>query len=157
MVLVVEDTEFDRAMTLKALRQARVHTETRVARDGHEVVRSLGLNAPHGPFPIPDLIFLDLKLPGLDGTALLRLIRERQSLADVPVVVFSDSDHPTDLAACRNLGATSYVRKPLDAEEYIRVVREVTEHWLANMPTRKAHAPHCILTPHLNYVKVGTE
>lgn len=111
-VLLVEDNGDDEWLALRSLRKAGIGDVT-VARDGAEAVRLL-----HGaPAPCrPGIVFLDLRLPGLDGVEVLQRIRTDERTREVRVVVLSSSEDPHDKARCRELGVTEFCPKPLSIE-----------------------------------------
>src|SRR5688572_9694747 len=100
-LLVIEDDPTDEMLTLKALRKAAPEADIVVAHDGLEAMRALKLAIGLGT--LPNLVLLDLKLPRMDGYEVLEKIRATPETADLPVVVFSSSDEPSDTARCRDL------------------------------------------------------
>lgn len=123
-VLLVEDNPDDIELTVSALRQ-HAHAEIDVAEDGVEALAYLERAAV-----LPDLILLDLKLPRMTGLQLLERLREDPRMRRLPVVVLTSSMEQSDVAASYDLGANSYVRKPVDFEEFIELAGKIGDYWL---------------------------
>ncbi len=127
-ILLVEDNSDDEALTLRALRQSDVPNVIRVARDGAEAMELL---LGQGASPrLPDLVLLDLKLPKMSGLEVLQKIRENATTSRLPVVVLTSSDEDKDIIESYNFGANSYIRKPVDFDEFIDAVRQLGLYWL---------------------------
>ena len=143
-VLLVEDSDDDAALALRALRCCARPLAVRVARDGFHARQTLGLgeSLPRDGRRVPDLIISDLKLPGLDGAALLR---EDESLATLPFILYSSSDEPCDVARCLSLGADAYYTKPIGFLPFLEGLRSVADWALDGR--RKADAPRGVVTP----------
>ncbi|RYG34977.1 response regulator [bacterium] len=124
-VLLVEDNADDERLTLRALRRVNPQLSVDVARDGQEALGRIR--------EFPDLysvVLLDLKLPKLNGIEVLQAIRENPATARQIVVVLTSSDEPSDVKACYQKFANSYVRKPVDFEEFGRTIGELGLYWL---------------------------
>lgn len=133
MILLVEDNPRDEALTLRALKKNNVCNEVVVARDGVEALDYLfgdGTSAGREPREMPQLILLDLKLPRVDGLQVLEKIRAAECTRRLPVVVFTSSSEEEDLINSYNLGANSYVRKPVDFEQFLEATRQLGLYWL---------------------------
>lgn len=124
-ILLVEDNPDDESLTQRALRRGDWGAEVIVARDGASALEALEVMAE-----LPDLILLDLKLPKLDGTEVLRQIRESDRTRLLCVVIFTSSGEPRDIALCQSLGCNSYVIKPVAYESYISTVQQIGTYWL---------------------------
>ena len=124
-ILLVEDNPDDETLTVMALRGVPATIE--VARDGQEAMDYL---TNHDKF-LPRLVLLDLKLPKIDGLEVLRRIREDDRTRLTPVVVLTSSNAPNDLAASYRLGANSYVRKPVNFDQFSETIRQLGSYWLA--------------------------
>ena len=124
-ILLVEDDPDDVALTVRALRMRTVAT-VEVARDGQEAFDYL----VSGDKDVPRLVLLDLKLPKIDGLELLRRIREDERTRLTPVVILTSSNAPNDVAESYRRGANSYVRKPVDFDEFSEVVHQLGVYWL---------------------------
>lgn len=129
-ILVVEDNPDDEFLTLRALRNNRIGDRIVVARDGAEAVaRAVG--TPESPPDVaPGLVLLDLKLPKLDGIEVLRAFRADPRMSLVPVVILTTSAEEHGIAEAYRCGANSYVRKPVDFEQFNEVVRNLGRYWL---------------------------
>lgn len=127
-ILLAEDSEDDRALAFRAMRKCGVPVAVQVATDGQ---RALSLLADPRAV-VPALVVLDVKMPRLSGIEVLGAIRDDARFDRVPVVMMTSSDEPTDIEVCRRLGADAYVRKPVDFEEYLGLVAEVAQFWLAH-------------------------
>jgi len=125
-VLLVEDNPDDESLTLRGLRKAGFDPGVVVARDGAAAIETLAAMDPQ-----PVLVLLDLKLPKIDGTEVLRRIRENGTTRQPCVVVFTSSGEPRDIERCYGLGCNSYVIKPVAYESYIGTVAEICGYWLA--------------------------
>ncbi len=133
-VLVVEDNPDDAALAVRALRSNRIINDVVVARDGEEArdyLFGLGRYSGRDPSECPELILLDLKLPKLDGLDVLRRIRADDRTRFTPVVVLTASAEDEDVVRSYRLGANSYVRKPIDFEQFIDAIRQLSVYWLA--------------------------
>jgi two-component system response regulator len=134
-ILLVEDNAYDEALTLRAFRKSGLDSYVAVARDGVEALNRLfgsgrdDADAP-GPGPLPRLVLLDLQLPRIDGFEVLRRLRARAATRLVPVVILSSSLEREDLATSYALGANSYIRKPVDFNQFIEAVRQLGIYWL---------------------------
>ncbi|CAN5533152.1 response regulator [soil metagenome] len=124
-ILLVEDNADDEQLTLRAMRQSDVPNLIRVARDGAEALDRI-LNSD----PLPDLVLLDLKLPKLSGLEVLERLRKDERTKSLPVVILTSSDEERDILQSYDLGANSYVRKPVDFTEFIDAVRQLGVYWL---------------------------
>ncbi len=133
-ILLVEDNADDEQLTLRAMRQSEVPNIIRVARDGAEALDHL-FGASASP-RLPDLVLLDLKLPKVSGLEVLQKIRADQRTRSLPIVVLTSSDEERDIVESYNLGANSYIRKPVDFDEFIDAVRQLGLYWLSMNRTR---------------------
>ena len=133
-ILLVEDNSDDEQLTLRAMRQSDIPNIIRVARDGAEAIDFL-----FGPTagPLPDLVLLDLKLPKISGLEVLQKIREADVSKSLPVVILTSSDEERDIVKSYNLGANSYIRKPVDFDEFIDAVRQLGLYWLMMNRTKR--------------------
>jgi two-component system, response regulator len=125
-ILLVEDNADDETLTLRALRQSDVPNIIRVARDG-----AAALDYLRGDNPLPDLVLLDLKLPKLNGLEVLEQIRKDERTKSLPIVILTSSDEERDIDGAYDLGANSYVRKPVDFREFVDAVRQLGVYWLS--------------------------
>jgi two-component system, response regulator len=134
IILLVEDNPDDELLALRALRQNGVHSEVVVARDGVEALDYLfatGAHAERDLSVMPQLILLDLKLPKIDGLEVLRRLRADERTRLLPVVILTSSKEMQDLLDGYGLGANSYVRKPVNFEQFVRAVEQLKLYWLS--------------------------
>jgi len=130
-ILLVEDDRDEVDVALRALDLAGVDAPVEVAHDGVEALEALGLEADGSPAPTPPrVVFLDLKMPRVDGWEVLRRIRDHPHTADVPVVVLSSSDRREDIRRCYALGANSFVLKRFDRRGPGAYIAEAARYWL---------------------------
>jgi|ERR1700693_414223 len=133
VILVVEDNPDDEALTVRALKKSNLLNELVVARDGVEAWEYLtgtGMHSGRDTNVMPQVILLDLKLPKLDGLGLLQLIRNNPQTKLLPVVVLTSSNEEQDRFASYNLGANSYVRKPVDFTQFMDAAVQLGLYWL---------------------------
>lgn len=131
VILLVEDNPDDEALTLRALKKNNITNEVIVARDGAEALDYLfGTGMQAGRPLAPEVTLLDLKLPRIDGLEVLRRIREDQRTRLLPVVILTSSNEERDRLQSYNLGANSYVRKPVDFVQFTDAVRQLGLYWL---------------------------
>jgi chemotaxis family two-component system response regulator Rcp1 len=128
-VLLVEDNEADVRLTREALREAKMHTDLYVARDGVEALAFLRQQDGHVGAPRPDLILLDLNLPKKDGREVLTEIKADESLRRIPVIVLTTSQAEADIVQAYDLHANGYVTKPVDFDSFTKVVKAIDEFW----------------------------
>lgn len=132
-LLLVEDNEDDVELTLRAFRQNKLANDIHVAYDGEEALEYLfrrGRYAGRSPQSDPGLVLLDLKLPKVDGLDVLRQIRANESTRLLPVVVLTSSNEERDLVESYRLGANSYVRKPVNFQEFTEAARQLGLYWM---------------------------
>lgn len=127
-VLLVEDNPDDVELTLRALRRAHVVNSVRVVRDGAEALELLFGGEPRPA--LPRVVLLDLKLPRVNGLEVLERIRREESTRTLPVVVLTSSREEPDVKRAYELGANSYIVKPVEFEKFVAVVGEVGLYWL---------------------------
>lgn len=132
-ILLVEDNADDEALALRAFAKLNLSNKIVVARDGVEALDYLFATGPHIGRPdshSPAVVLLDLKLPRVDGLEVLRRIRENSTTEILPVVILTSSKEEQDMIQGYNLGANSYVRKPVDYNEFVRAVSQLGVFWL---------------------------
>jgi two-component system response regulator len=133
IILLVEDNPDDEALTLRALKKNNIKNEVVIARDGAEALDYLlgtGSYAGRDPKELPQVVLLDLKLPKVDGLELLRRIRADARTRRLPVVILTSSKEEQDIVKSYDLGANSYVRKPVDFNQFAGAVRNLGLYWL---------------------------
>lgn len=131
-ILLVEDDEGDAHLTRLALREGRMLADMHHVYDGVEALEFLRRSTPaHSQAPRPDLIFLDLNMPRMDGREFLSKIKADSELCSIPVIVLTTSDVETDIVSSYEKGASGYVTKPVDIDQFIRVVRTMDDYWFS--------------------------
>jgi DNA-binding response OmpR family regulator len=126
LILLVEDDPDHELLTIRALKKSNVANDVRVARDGEEAIDML-----FGPNAIkPQVILLDLKLPKVDGLEVLRRIRESDQTRMLPVVILTSSDEERDVVRSYQIGVNSYIRKPVNFNDFAEATRQLGLYWL---------------------------
>ena len=133
VILLVEDNPKDEALTLRALRKSNILNDVVVAHDGVEALEYLfgtGAHAGRDTTLMPQLTLLDLKMPRVDGLQVLKRMREDERTKRLPVVIFTSSDEEEDLIRSYDLGANSYVRKPVEFSQFVEATKQLGLYWL---------------------------
>jgi len=133
VILLVEDNPDDELLAMRALRKNNVMNEVVVARNGVEALDYLfasGSYAGRDTSTMPRLILLDLKLPKVDGLEVLKRLRSDQRTRLLPVVILTSSKEREDMVEGYGLGANSYVRKPVNFEQFVKAVEQLKLYWL---------------------------
>lgn len=131
VILLVEDNPDDEALTLRALKKNNVANRVIVARDGAQALEYLFPEG--GKLPVeqlPALILLDLKLPKVDGLEVLKRLRADPHTQLIPVVILTSSKEERDMVSGYRLGCNSYIRKPVDFEQFIESIKQLGMYWL---------------------------
>jgi len=141
-ILLVEDSPADALLTLEALREPRTMHHVHVVGDGVEALKFLRRRPPHAAAPRPDIILLDLNLPGMDGKELLAEIKSDELLLDIPVVILSSSADPDDINYAYRHHASCYITKSTQLDAYMTAVRTLKELWFhtASFPKKATAA-----------------
>lgn len=132
-VLLVEDNPDDELLTIRAFQKSNFRNEVVVARDGAEALDYLfatGTHADRNPDDLPHLILLDLKLPKVDGLEVLERIRADERTRFIPVVILTSSKEQDDLIRSYANGANSYIRKPVDFNQFFQAIQQLGMYWL---------------------------
>jgi two-component system response regulator len=124
-ILLVEDSEDDAELTMRAIRSNRIANRIELARDGVEAMAYLGADRP-----LPRMVLLDLKLPRLNGLEVLRRIRADARTRLLPVVVLTSSREEPDIATAYELGVNSYIVKPVEFEDFVKAVTSAGLYWM---------------------------
>ncbi|HNS67462.1 MAG TPA: response regulator [Mesotoga infera] len=133
VILLVEDNVMDIELTLDAFAQVGLKNTINVARTGEEALNYIygkGKFTDRKSFPTPDLVLLDLKLPGISGHEVLSELKNDERTRRIPVIVLTSSHEEGDRAVCYNNGVNSYLVKPIDFGEFVKVVRAIGDYWL---------------------------
>jgi CheY-like chemotaxis protein len=128
-ILLVEDNPSDVLLTQIAIKQCKLLNSLHVAEDGEDALAFLRREDPHIGAPRPDIILLDLNLPRMDGRELLAIIKKDPQLRTIPVVVLTTSDAETDVVQSYSLHANAYITKPVDMNQFVRIVKGIDDFW----------------------------
>lgn len=129
-ILLVEDNPGDVRLTQEAFKEGKVRNSLSVAEDGLEALAFLRREGKYAGAPRPDLILLDLNLPRMDGRTVLAQIKEDPNTKSIPVIILTTSKTEEDIIRTYNLHANCFITKPVDLEQFIRVVRCIEDFWL---------------------------
>jgi len=129
-ILLVEDNPGDVRLTQEALKEGKVRNKLHVVEDGVEALAFLRQEGEYADVPRPDLILLDLNLPKKDGREVLAEIKEHPNLRRIPVVVLTVSQAEEDVLRTYDLHANCYITKPVDLDQFIKVVASIEDFWL---------------------------
>ena len=130
-ILLVEDNPGDVLLTREALKESKVLNNLHVAADGDEALAFLYKEGEYASAPRPDLILLDLNLPRRGGREVLGEIKEDTQLRSIPVVILTTSTDEEDVWKSYQLHANCYITKPIDLDQFVKVVRSVEDFWLS--------------------------
>jgi two-component system, chemotaxis family, response regulator Rcp1 len=137
-ILLVEDSPGDVRLTREALRDAKMHINLNVARDGIEAMAFLKHEGVFSHVPRPSLILLDLNLPKKDGRAVLEEIKNSPELKSIPVVILTTSLSDADVLRSYNLHANCFITKPVDLDGFLKVVKSIDNFWLSTVALPRA-------------------
>lgn len=129
-ILLVEDNAGDIRLTQEALREGRVRNNLTIAKDGTEALAILRREPLYGEAARPDLVLLDLNLPKIDGRQVLADMKADPVLRRIPVVVLTTSKAEEDILRTYDLHANAYITKPVDFDQFIRIIQAIEEFWL---------------------------
>jgi CheY-like chemotaxis protein len=132
-VLLVEDNPYDAELTVMSLKRSGLAERVCHVKDGveaFEYIFGTGQFEDRGIDVLPRLVLLDIKLPRIDGVEVLRRVKADERTAGVPVVALTSSREERDIAACYRLGVNSYIVKPVDFDQFSRVITRVASYWL---------------------------
>ncbi len=137
-ILLVEDNPADVRLTIEVFKDSRITNRISVAADGEEALAFLQKRGKHADEIRPDLILLDLNLPKKDGREVLSQIKADRELKTIPVIVLTTSDADQDVWKAYESGVNSYITKPVDLEQFIRIFRSIEDFWLTivKLPAR---------------------
>lgn len=138
-ILLVEDSPGDVRLTREALDEHKIINNLHVARDGIEAMEYLKKRGEFADAVRPDIILLDLNLPKMDGREVLKKIKHDAELKTIPVVILSTSDADEDISVAYKNYANCYITKPIDLEQYVKVVQSFQNFWLSivKLPEKK--------------------
>jgi two-component system response regulator len=133
VIVLVEDNANDEELTLRAFRKSKIVNRVVVVRDGAEALDYFfrrGAHADRSSAEVAQVVLLDLKLPKIDGLDVLRALRADERTRLIPIVILTSSAEDQDLVRGYGLGANSYVRKPVDFNQFVEAVRQLGLYWL---------------------------
>ena len=133
LILLVEDNPDDEALAIRALKKSNLANEIAVARDGVEALDFLfceGSHTDRDPHDAPVVVLLDLKLPKVDGLEVLKKVKTDERTRRLPVVIMTSSSEEQDIVNSYDLGANSYIRKPVDFNQFTEAVAQLGLYWL---------------------------
>ncbi len=144
LILIIEDSEDDYEATIRAFKKTNLHNPVFWCKSGQEAVEFLkhsGTYSDRTDIVRPGLILLDLNMPGLDGRKTLQLIKENPSLKQIPVIILTTSNDERDIEACYQIGANTYVQKPVSFDGLIEAIKRLKEYWfeIALLPKDGEH------------------
>ncbi len=128
-ILMMEDSPDDLDLTIEALKDAKVRNTLHHVEDGVKGLQFLRREGEYADAPRPDVILLDLNMPRKNGREVLAEIKADANLRTIPVVILTTSETDEDILAAYNLNANAYVTKPVDFEQFIKVVRSIEDFW----------------------------
>ena len=129
-ILLVEDNPGDIRLTQEVLKDGKIHNHLSIAEDGVQALAFLQQQPPYDDAPHPDLILLDLNLPKKGGQEVLEVIKADQRLRRIPVIILTTSLAEEDIVRAYNLHANCYIVKPINLDQFIKVVKSIEEFWL---------------------------
>ncbi|HEX3014290.1 MAG TPA: response regulator [Methanobacterium sp.] len=129
-ILLVEDNEGDVGLVEEVFQEAKIRNNLNVAEDGEEAMLFLRKEGKFSDVPSPDIILLDLNLPGKDGREVLKEIKEDDKLKRIPVVILTTSKAEEDILKSYDLHANSYITKPVDFDQFLKVIKSIENFWL---------------------------
>jgi CheY-like chemotaxis protein len=133
LILLVEDSEDNVFLVRHAMQKASITTRLEVATSGEEAIEYLrGINrySDWHQFPLPSIVLLDLKMPGMSGFDVLKWLREQPGLKALRVAMLTCSDMPDEIKMAHDLGANIFLTKPVQLERLVQIMRSLNEHWL---------------------------
>jgi CheY-like chemotaxis protein len=129
-ILLVEDNAGDARLAMEALREAKVHNNLSWVTDGVEALAFLRHEGAYAAAPRPDLILLDLNLPRKDGREVLAEVKAEERLRRIPIVILTTSQAEEDIVKAYHLNANCYISKPVDLEQFMKVIKTIKDFWL---------------------------
>ena len=130
-ILLVEDNEGDIILTTESFKDMQMENNLTVVKDGEEALRYLKKQEPYADTQTPQLILLDINLPGIDGKQLLEIIKKDDELKDIPVVMLTCSEEDTDIKDCYDKQVNWYITKPIDYDKYTKVMHEIEAFYVS--------------------------
>ncbi|HTT74932.1 MAG TPA: response regulator [Candidatus Binataceae bacterium] len=137
-ILLVEDNPGDIRLTQEVFKEGKIRNKLHVCTDGEEALDYLHLRGKYANAVRPDLVLLDLNLPRKDGRQVLQEAKENPVLRTIPIVILTTSAAEQDILRSYNLHANSYITKPVDLDQFVRVINYIQDYWLeiVKLPSR---------------------
>lgn len=136
-ILLVEDNEGDIILTTEAFKDMQLENKISVVRDGEEALRFLKKQGEYADAATPQLVLMDINLPGIDGKELLEIIKKDNGLKEIPVVMLTSSDTDADISECYDKHVNWYITKPIDYDKYTKVMHEIEAFYVSFVPYPK--------------------
>lgn len=138
-ILLVEDNAGDIELTKDVFHDAKIHNRLHITRNGEEALDFLYQRGKHENAARPDLMLLDLNMPGMNGKEVLAIIKEDEALKDIPVIILTSSEAEMDILKSYKLHANAYIVKPLSLNQFLQIVEAVEMFWLSvvKLPPRQ--------------------
>jgi len=130
-ILLVEDNPGDVRLTKEAFEQGRIENDLHIVSDGSEALSFLSRDGEYTDVPCPDLVLLDLNLPGKDGENVLEELKDDPALRSIPVIVLTSSSADEDIARSYELHANAYLTKPVDPDEFLETIHAFEKFWFS--------------------------
>ena len=137
-ILLVEDNEGDIILTTEAFKDMKLENKISVVKDGEDALRFLKKQGDYAASPTPQLILMDINLPGMDGKQLLEIIKKDEELKEIPVVMLTCSDADADISECYDKHVNWYITKPIDFDKYTKVMHEIEAFYVSFVPYPKS-------------------
>lgn len=134
---MVEDNEGDIILTTEAFKDMELENQISVVRDGEEALRFLKKQGEHADAPTPQLVLMDINLPGIGGKELLDIIKKDDALKEIPVVMLTSSAADADISECYDKQVNWYITKPIDFDKYTKVMHEIEAFYVSFVPYHK--------------------
>jgi len=130
-ILLVEDNPADARLTAEGLKRAKVMNQLHIVEDGEEAIAFLRREGRWADAPRPDIVFLDLNLPKMDGREVLSVVKSDPNLGHIPIVVLTSSDADADILKAYKAKANCYVKKPVMFQEFLSTIKLLDDFWLS--------------------------
>jgi CheY-like chemotaxis protein len=129
-ILLIEDSRGDIGLIEEVFEEAKIRNNLYIAEDGEEAILFLNKKGQYADAPRPDIILLDLNLPKKDGREVLEEVKSDENLKNIPIVVLTTSKAEEDVLKSYNLRANAYITKPVDFDQFIKVIKSIEGFWL---------------------------
>ncbi len=136
-ILLVEDNEGDIILTTEAFKDMQMENRISVVKDGEEALLFLRRQGKYTDVSLPQLILMDIHLPGINGKDLLEIIKQDEELREIPVVMLTSSDKDADISDCYEKQVNWYITKPIDYDKYTKVMHEIEAFYVSFVPYDK--------------------